>query len=145
MVQPLHLFTGKAIALTIQTFVSKVMSLLFNMLSRFVIAFLPRSKHPLFHGCSHHLQWFWSPKIIHPGKLSLWELRWLAKHIAYNKLGMLRLGIHRNLNLWLQKVTGIYCLYHTDSFQCGVKWERISLLLIRQHVYPVGKINHYFL
>ena len=36
--------TGKTIALTIQTFVSKVMSLLFYMLSRFVIAFLPRSK-----------------------------------------------------------------------------------------------------
>ena len=39
----LHMTTGKTIALTIQTFVSKVMSLLFNMLSRFVIAFLPRS------------------------------------------------------------------------------------------------------
>ena len=36
--------TGKTIALTIQTFVGKVVSLLFNMLSRFVIAFLPRSK-----------------------------------------------------------------------------------------------------
>ena len=36
--------TGKTIALTIQTFVSKVMSLLFNMLSRLVITFLPRSK-----------------------------------------------------------------------------------------------------
>ena len=52
----------KAIALTGQTFVGKVMSLLFNMLSRLVIAFLPRSKRFLkFHGCSHHLQWFWSP------------------------------------------------------------------------------------
>ena len=39
--------TGKIIALTIQTFVGKVMSLLFNMLSTFVIAFLPRSKHLL--------------------------------------------------------------------------------------------------
>ncbi|CAN0399511.1 unnamed protein product [Rangifer tarandus platyrhynchus] len=38
---------GKTIALTRQTFVGKVMSLLFNMLSRFVIAFLPRSKHLL--------------------------------------------------------------------------------------------------
>ena len=38
---------GKKIALTIEIFVSKVMSLLFNMLSRFVIAFLPRSKHLL--------------------------------------------------------------------------------------------------
>ena len=39
--------TGKAIALTIWTFVSKVMSLLFNMLSSFVIAFLPWSEHLL--------------------------------------------------------------------------------------------------
>ena len=38
---------GKTLALTIQTFVGKVMSLLFNMLSRFVIAFLPGSQHLL--------------------------------------------------------------------------------------------------
>ena len=38
---------GKTITLAIWTFVSKVMSLLFNMLSRFVIAFLSRSKHLL--------------------------------------------------------------------------------------------------
>ena len=46
IVQISHLYmtTGKTIALTIWTFVSKVMSLLFNMLSRLVIAFLPRSK-----------------------------------------------------------------------------------------------------
>ena len=36
--------TGKTISLTVWTFVGKVMSLLFNVLSRFVIAFLPRSK-----------------------------------------------------------------------------------------------------
>ena len=49
MVQLSHLYitTGKTIALTRWTFVSKVMSLLFNMLSRFVIAFLPRSKYVL--------------------------------------------------------------------------------------------------
>ena len=40
-----YMTTGKTIALTIQTFVDKVVSLLFNMLSRFVLAFLPRSKH----------------------------------------------------------------------------------------------------
>ena len=40
----LHMTPGKTIALTIWTFVSKVMSLFFNILSRFVIAFLPRSK-----------------------------------------------------------------------------------------------------
>ena len=42
-----YMITGKTIALTRQTFVSKVMSLLFNMLSRLVIAFLPRSKRLL--------------------------------------------------------------------------------------------------
>ena len=46
MVQLSHPYvtTGKTIALTRQTFVDKLMSLLFNMLSRFVKAFLPRSK-----------------------------------------------------------------------------------------------------
>ena len=42
-----YMTTGKTIALTRWTFVGKVMSLLFNMLSRLVIAFLPRSKHHL--------------------------------------------------------------------------------------------------
>ena len=49
------------IALTRRTFVGKVISLLFNMLSRLVITFLPGSNVFLFHGCNHHLQWFWSP------------------------------------------------------------------------------------
>ena len=52
-----YMTTGKTIAWTIQTFVGKVMSLLFNTLSMFVIAFLPRSKHLLI----SWLQWFWSP------------------------------------------------------------------------------------
>uniref|UniRef100_A0AC11EQW7 Uncharacterized protein n=1 Tax=Ovis aries TaxID=9940 RepID=A0AC11EQW7_SHEEP len=49
LVQLLHPYmtTGKTIALTRWTFVGKVMSLLFNMLSRLVIIFLPRSKHLL--------------------------------------------------------------------------------------------------
>ena len=42
-----YMTTGKTIALTRQTFVGKVMALLFNMLSRLVITFLPRSKRPL--------------------------------------------------------------------------------------------------
>ena len=47
-----YMTTGKTIALTRQTFVGKVTSLLFNMLSRFVLAFLLRSKH---HGiCKYH-------------------------------------------------------------------------------------------
>ena len=51
-----YMTTGKTIALTRWTFVSKVISLLFNMQSRLIIAFLPRRMCLLFHGCSHHLQ-----------------------------------------------------------------------------------------
>ena len=49
-------------SLAIQTFVGKLMSLLFNTLSRFIIAFLPRGKCLLVSWCSYHLQWFWSPR-----------------------------------------------------------------------------------
>ena len=52
-----YMTTGKTIALTRQTFVGKVMSLLFNMLSRFVITFLPRSKR-LF------ISWLQSPSAV---------------------------------------------------------------------------------
>ena len=56
--------TGKTIALTRRTIVCKVMSLLFNMLCKWVLTFLPRSKHLLISWWSlyHHLQWFWSPR-----------------------------------------------------------------------------------
>ena len=64
VVQSSHLYmtTGEIIAWIRQTFVGKAMSLLFNMLSRLVIAFLPWRKCLVIHGCSHHLQWFWSPQ-----------------------------------------------------------------------------------
>ena len=52
--------TGKTIALSRWTFVGKVMSLLFNMLSRLVVAFLPRSKHLL-------ISWLQSPSAV------IWE------------------------------------------------------------------------
>ena len=52
-----YLTTGKTIALTRQTFVSKVMSLLFNVLSRLIIALLPRSKHLL-------ISWLQSPSAV---------------------------------------------------------------------------------
>ena len=56
-----YMTTGKTIALTRRTFVGKVMSLLFNMLSRLVITFLPRSKHLLISWLQSS-KWFWSPK-----------------------------------------------------------------------------------
>ena len=57
-----YMSTGETIALTIQTCIGKVMSMLFNTLSRLVIAFLSRSNHLLIHGCSHCPQWFWSSR-----------------------------------------------------------------------------------
>ena len=53
-----YMTTWKTIALIIRTSVSKLLPLLSNTLSRFVIAFLPRNKVFWFHGCNHHLQWF---------------------------------------------------------------------------------------
>ena len=53
----LYMITGKTIALTIGTFVGKVMSLLSNMLFRFVIAFLSRSKHLT-------ISWLQSPSTV---------------------------------------------------------------------------------
>ena len=68
MVQLSHPYTatGKTIALTRRTFVGQVMSPLFNMLSRFIIAFLPRSKHLL-------ISWLQSPSavILEPKKMSV--------------------------------------------------------------------------
>ena len=52
-----YMTTGKTIAFTRRTFVGKVMSLLFNMLSRLVITFLPRSKHLL-------ISWLQSPSAV---------------------------------------------------------------------------------
>ena len=58
-----YMTNGKIVALTIQTFVGKVMSLPFNMLSRYVIAFLPRSKHILIISwLQSPSTWFWSPR-----------------------------------------------------------------------------------
>src|SRR5574337_715465 len=59
-----HMTAGETIALTRGTFVGKVMSLLFNMLSRLVITFLPRSKHLL-------ISWLQSPSavILEPRKI----------------------------------------------------------------------------
>ena len=58
----LHETTGKTIALIRQTFVGKVMSLIFNMLSRLVIAFLPRSKRLLISWLLSPSAVFWSPR-----------------------------------------------------------------------------------
>ena len=74
--------TGKNIALTRQTFVSKVMSLLFNMLSRLVITFLPKSKHLL-------ISWLQSPSavVLEPPKIKSATVSTVSRSICHQVMG----------------------------------------------------------
>ena len=75
--------TGKTIALTRQTFVGKVMSLLFSMLSRLVIAFLPRSKRLL-------ISWLQSPSavILETKKIKSVTVSIVSPSICHEVMGM---------------------------------------------------------
>ena len=77
-----YMTTGKTIALTRQTFVGKVMSLLFNMLSRLVITFLPRSKHLL-------ISWLQSPiaVILEPRKIKSDTVSTVYPSISHEVMG----------------------------------------------------------
>ena len=79
----LYMTTGKFIALAIWTFVSKVMSLLFNTLSRLVIAFLPRSKHLL-------ISWLQSPStvILEPKKIKSVTVSMFYSAICHEVMGL---------------------------------------------------------
>ena len=79
----LHMTTGKDIAFTIWTFVGKLMSLLFNMLSRFVIAFLPMRKHLL-------ISWLQSPstEILEPKKIKSVTVSIVSPSICHEVMGM---------------------------------------------------------
>ena len=77
-----YVTSGKTIALTIQTFVGKVMSLLVNKLSRLVIAFLPRSKRLL-------ISWLQSPSIVilEPKKIKSVTVSTVSASICYEMMG----------------------------------------------------------
>ena len=77
-----YMTTGKTIALTRLTFVSKVMSLLFNMLPSLVIVFLPRSKHLL-------ISWLQSPSavILEPRKIKSVTLFIVSPSICHEEMG----------------------------------------------------------
>ena len=77
-----YMTTGKTIALTRQTFLGKVMSLLFNMLSRLVITFLPRSKHLL-------ISWLQSPSavILEPQKIKSDTVSTVSPSISHEVMG----------------------------------------------------------
>ena len=93
MVQLSHpnMTTGKTIALTRWTFVSKVMSLLFNVLSKFVIAFLSRSKHLLISWLQSPSAGIWSPenKVCHGRKCVVLEL-YLRSSICLSSVSLER-------------------------------------------------------
>ena len=78
-----YMTTGKTIALTIQPFVGKVMSLSFNRLSRFVIAFLPRSMHLL-------ISWLQSSSavILEPKKIKSVTVSILSPSICHEMMGL---------------------------------------------------------
>ena len=78
-----YMTTGKTIALTRWTFVGKVTSLLFNMLSRLVIAFLPRSKHLL-------ISWQQSPSavILEPKKIKSLSVFIVSPSICHEVMGL---------------------------------------------------------
>ena len=77
------MITGKIIALTRQTFVGKVMSLLFNMLSRLVITFFPRSKRLL-------ISWLQSPSavILEPRKIKSATVSTVSPFICHEVMGL---------------------------------------------------------
>uniref|UniRef100_A0AC11DST2 Uncharacterized protein n=1 Tax=Ovis aries TaxID=9940 RepID=A0AC11DST2_SHEEP len=77
-----YMTTGKTIALTRQTLVGKVMSLLLNMLSRLVITFLPRSKHLL-------ISWLQSPSavILGPKKIKSDTVSTVSLSISHEVMG----------------------------------------------------------
>ena len=74
--------TGKTITLTLWTFVGKVMPLFFNILSRFVIAFLPRSKHLI-------ISWLQSPstEILEPKKIKSVTVSIVFPSICHEVMG----------------------------------------------------------
>ena len=77
-----YMTTGKTMALTRQTFVGKVMSLLLNMLSRLVITFFPRSKHLL-------ISWLQSPSavILEPPKIKSDTVSTVSPSISHEVMG----------------------------------------------------------
>ena len=94
--------TGKTIALTRLTFVSKVMSLLFNILSSLVTAFLPRSKHLL-------TSWLQSPSavILEPKKIKSVTVSIVSPSICHEGMGPDAMILRKAINQQIFGLNGV--------------------------------------
>ena len=136
MVQLSHPYmtTGKTIALTSQTFVGKVMSLFLNMLSRFVIGFLPRSKCLL-------ISWLHSPcaVILEPKKINSVTVSIVPPSICHEMMGpdvmifIFWISIRTNWNQsnWLEPVS------------CSLSGSNCCFLICIQVSQEAGKVIRY--
>ena len=103
--------TGETTALTRWTYVGKVMSLLFNMLSRLVITFLPRTNHLL-------ISWLQSPSavILEPKKIKSVTVSIVSPSICHEVIGP-------------DNHTGVITDLQPDILECEVKWAFGSITL----------------
>ena len=124
-----HIHTGKAIALTIWTFVGKVMSLFFNTLSRLVIAFLPRSKHLL-------ISWLRSQSavILEPKKIKSANVSTFPTSICREVMGPdAMISVFQMLRkpaFWLSSFTLIKRLFSTSSLSAIIIVSAACLRLL---------------
>ena len=116
-----YMTTGKAIALTRRTFVGKVMSLLFNMLSRLVIAFLPRSKCFL-------ISWLQSPSavILEPKKINVccWSPQaWtLLRRVHESRTMLMSIGSWHRLCWYF----GTFCSCCSVAKLCMTRYDPVG-------------------
>ena len=119
----LYITTGKSIALTIQTFVGKVMSLFFNMQPRFVIVFLPRSNHLL-------VSWLQSPSVVilEPKKIKYVTASTFSPFICHDKRWLLNKQQYPKLknlvHFFAQEDSRVWTPWN-HSFDIPAIWDHI--------------------
>ena len=119
-----HMTARKTIALTRWTFVGKVISLLFNMLSRLVIAFLPRSKHLL-------ISWLQSPSavVLEPKKIKSVTVSTVSPSICHEVMGPDAMifgfcyNLHKSGN---EYVKAVYCHTAYLTYMQSTSWETLD-------------------
>ena len=130
--------TGKTLALIIRIFISKVMSLIFNMLSGFVIAFLPRSKHLLYSRLQSLSTMILEPKKVKSvteGEIHHWGGRKAGLKLSSQKTKVMTSGPVTSWQIAGEKMTvRLYLLYwsHMCTQNLGEK------MIIRRQI--TGKL-----